>query len=102
MDTNSLISALFYALIGFDLFISRPILASALSIPKSSIDDSSATSITNSESNEQQQPDPPSSHVERPTNNSNKNRNLNLNGNGNGNSIPVSGRDASKLKQLCK
>lgn len=89
MDGHWFISALFYALIGFDTFISRPMFLYALSLPSSLLEPlSPATSIV---FNQHQ--------LEKTTNSGNKSRsnnNNNISSNANNNTTTL------KLKPICK
>lgn len=89
MDAHSFVSALLYALIGFDTFVSKPMLLYALSLPSSSLPDSlsPATSIV----------DDHQQHTEKSNNNGSKNRPTNNSVGSSANNIPV-----SKTKQTCK
>lgn len=95
MDAHSFVSALLYALIGFDTFVSKPMLLYALSLPSSSLPSSLPDSLSPATSivDDHQQ------HAEKSTNNGNKSRpsNNSVGSSANSNSIPV-----SKTKQTCK
>lgn len=93
MDGHCFISAVLYALIGFDTFISKPMAVYALSLPSSSSSSSSSLlSPLSPATTDNQQHD-------RPNNNANKNRPNNNNniGNNANNNIPM-----SKPKLMCK
>lgn len=98
MDGHCFVSALFYALIGLDAFMSKPMLMYALSLSSSTTSLTSSlldplSPVTSILDEQQQQ------HTEKSTNNGNKNKSNNniIGRNANSNSIPT-----SKPKSMCK
>lgn len=93
MNGHKFVSALLYALIGFDAFVSKPMLVYALSLPSPSLSSSLLDSLSPVTSNADDQ-----QHSEKAANNGNKSKlSNNVGNNANNNNIPT-----LKPKQLCK
>lgn len=113
MDGHCFVSALLCALIGFDTFVSKPMLVHSLSLPSSSLLDplSPASPLVENHQQKQleqspspspqlhQQPKQKQQHSEKSSSSTSKSRanNNSVGNNANSNSIPM-----TKSKQICK